>query len=202
MRLGSFFSVLLVALIALGFFVSDSMHLRESIKNQQQEIQRLSIALQKSEQERHNVLRALQSSEQEKQNTVIVLQDTSQKLQACQQEAAQTNQLVAQLTNENVVLKQQIHPSSSPLQSINAVGAPVEQLTSMPEARATSLIAFAVMGIGSVLTLVWNRFQKKTFLKGDTGKKGNYVYLSQDEIKELAKHRRAANKTNSTHSDS
>ena len=201
MRIGSFFSTLLVALIALGFFLSDSMHLRESIKSQQQEIQRLTVALQKSEQERQNVLIALQGSEQEKQNTVLQLQDTGQKLQACQQAVGQANQLIAQLTDENTVLKQQIQSPGSAVEAITAVGAPALQPNQLPQARAASLIVFAVMGVGSVLTFVWKGFQKKTLSKGCTGQKGNYVYLSQEEIKELAKRRRAANKTNSSRSD-
>ena len=153
MRIGSFFSTLLIALVALGFFVSDSMHLRESIKTQQEEIQRLTVALQKSEQERQNVLIALQSSEQEKQNTLIGLQDTSQKLQACQQAAAQANQLIAQLTNENTMLKQQIQSPGSATEAINAAGPSAQQPTQLPPAGAASLIAFTVMGAGSVLTL-------------------------------------------------
>jgi DNA repair exonuclease SbcCD ATPase subunit len=201
MRIGSFFSVLLVALIALGFFLSDSMHLRESIKSQQQEIQRLTIALQKSEQEKQNALATLQSSEHERQNTLISLQNTSQRLQACQQEVARSGQLVAQLTNENTALKQQIHSLNSASQSVNSVGVSAPQLPQMPQARAASLIAFAVMGVGSVLPLAWKSLQKKPFSKRCNEKKGNYVYLSQEEIKELAKRRRAVNKSSSSHSD-
>jgi hypothetical protein len=166
--------------------------LRESIKSQQQEIQRLTVALQKSEQERQNILIALQGSEQEKQNTLIELQDRGQKLQACEQAAAQANQLIGQIKNENRVLKQQIQSPGSDVEAINTVGPPVQEPTQLPPAGAAGLIAFAVMSAGSVLTLAWKGLQNKTLSKGGVSKKGNYVYLSQEEIKELAKRRRAA----------
>ena len=127
MRIGSFFSVLLVALIALGFFLSDSMHLRETINSQQQEIQRLGIALQKNEQERQNALTAIQAAQQEKQNTLINLQDASKKLQICQEDAARTNQIIAQLTNENTLMKQQIYSPNSASQSMDSKSIPVQR---------------------------------------------------------------------------
>lgn len=201
MRIGSFFSTLMIALIALGFFLADALHLRESLKTQQREIQRLTIALQNSEKEKQSILIALQSSEQEKQSTLITLHDTGQKLQACRQEAGLANQRIVQLTNENTVLKQEINSAHPASQSMNSVGAPVPQPAPVTRARAASLLTFVGMGVGSVLTLAWKSVQRKSFSRGRTNKKGSYIYLSHAEIRELANRRRTATKTEPSHSD-
>jgi septal ring factor EnvC (AmiA/AmiB activator) len=187
MRIGSFFVALLVALIALGFFISDSMHLRENIDNQQKEIEKLTSSLQKTEQEKQNALAALENSEQEKQSALITLQHKNEELNSCQQRADRSNQLINQLTNENTSLKEQYSLLISSIQSTSLVGGLVEQ-PQVVQSSAYGLTTFLVLGLGSGLVLWLKHLQKKH------NRKGSYVFLTEDEIKALTRQRRAATK--------
>jgi len=200
MRIGSFFSVLLVALVALGFFLSDAMHLREDVSNYQKEIEKLIAALQKTEQELQNALVALQKAEQEKQNALVNLQNTGQQLLSCNQEVHQTKQFVVQLTNEITALKKQISLVAGSVQSINTIDDFAQQF-SVTQATTFSLFAFLTAGLGSIIMLVLKGFQKRFFPKGSVGKTGHYVYVTNDEIKDLAQRRRAAGKINFPYSN-
>ncbi|HXQ39514.1 MAG TPA: hypothetical protein VN843_36285 [Anaerolineales bacterium] len=198
--MGSFFLVLVVALVALGFFLSDAMHLREDLNHYQKEIEKLIAALQKTEQELQNALVALQKAEQEKQNALVNLQNTGQQLLSCNQEVDQTKQFVVQLTNEITALKKQISLVAGSVQSIDTIDDFTQQF-SVTQATTFSLLAFLTAGLGSIIILVLKGFQKRFFRKGSVSKTGHYVYVTNDEIKELAQRRRAAGKTNFPYSN-
>lgn len=201
MRIGSFFSVLLVALVALGFFVSDGMHLREDLNNQQKEIEKLTAADKKSEHELQNALASLQKAEQEKQNALVNLENTSHNLFSCRQEADQTKQLIVRLTDEISALKEQIYLLSGSAQLTNTTGDSAHYQSPIIQATDFSLIALLAAGFGSVALLGLKSLLNRGPLKRHADKTGCYVYLTHEEIKELAHRRRTAGKTNSPHSN-
>ncbi len=200
MRIGSFFLILLAALIALGYLLSDSIHLHEDMSTLQKEIETLSQALQQAEQEKQNALIALQNLEQEKQDTLTALQNAGQELQLCQRQVEQSNQIIGRLTNENTSLKEQNRRPVTSGPSSNAADAPPQPQIRMAQSTAFSLITFIALGIGSIVMVVLKGLQKQLILKRHATKTGNYVYLTDAEIRELVQRRRNATKPNTQYS--
>ncbi len=179
MKIGSFFMVLLAALVALGYFVSDSLHLREDVAVKQTEIERLTQVVQQAEQERQDALAALQTSDQN--------------LQSCQQQVDQSNQTIDQLTVENTFLKEQVRVWAAQQDldaSQNVVSEPQIQ---MVQASTIGLAAFAVIGFGSFVAVGLKEFRKH---RKHRAKSGSYVFLTDAEIREVIKHRRDLAKPN------
>lgn len=174
MKIGSFFMMLLAALVALGYFVSDSRHLREDVAIQQTEIERLT--------------QTVQQAEQEKQNALTALQTASQNLQSCQQKVDQSNLTIVQLTGENNFLKEQVQVWTTQRDMETSSNVPVPQ-AQMVQASAIGLAIFAVIGFGSMAAVWLKELQKHP--KGAT-KSGSPVFLTDAEIKEVIKRRRGA----------
>ena len=83
MRIGSFFLILLITLVAFGYLLSHSIHLRAELSNVEKEFERLT--------------QAVAQTEQEKQNALI-------DLLSCQQSVSQLNEIIAEndnLKNQN-----------------------------------------------------------------------------------------------------
>ena len=201
MRIGSFFSVLFVALVALGFLLSDTMHLRDVLNKHQKEIEELTAALQKTEQEKQRALEGLQKAEQEKQNALVNLENTSHNLFSCRQEVDQTKQLVVRLTNEISALKEQNYLLTGAAQSTNTTGDSAHDQSPIIQATDFSLIALLAAGFGSVVLFGLKSLLNQVSPKTHADKTGSYVYLTHEEIKELAHLRRTAGRTNSPHSN-
>ena len=78
MRIGSFFLIVLMAFVAFGYLLSDSVHVRAELSNLQKDNERLT--------------QAVTQTEQERQNTLI-------DLHSCQQSVSQLNQIIADNDN-------------------------------------------------------------------------------------------------------
>ena len=178
MKIGSFFLFLLIALVALGYLFSDSIHLREDMSNQQKEIERLTVTVQRTE--------------QEKQDALIALQNAGLEVQSCWQTVEQSNQVITQLTEENSYLKQQNLLLVSQQTSDTSSVTPQPQAQPV-QATALSLVAFLTLGFGSVVAIGLKSLQKHP---KHAAKAGNYVYLTDAEIKELIQQRRKATSPN------
>lgn len=180
MKVGSFLLILLVALVVLGYLLSDSFHLREDISNQQKEIGQLT--------------QAVQQAEQEKQNALIALQTANQNLQSCQLSVGEANQTIARLTDENMALKAE-NQSSVTQQASDTSSAIPRLATKTIQATTFGLFTFLVLGVGSAVAIGLKSFQK--YARHGV-KIGQYVYLTNDEIKDLIRQRRASQKSNTS----
>lgn len=176
MKIGSFFLILLVALVALGFLLSDSFHLREEISSLQNEIKRLT--------------QAAQQAEQEKQSALAALHAASQDLQSCRQTVEQSNQTIVRLTDENISLKEQNHQLVTQRPSV-VLDATVQPQTPTVQSAVYSSITLSVLGIGSVVAAGWKGYKA---LRNGQGK-GYYVYLTEAEKAQLIRQRREASKS-------
>lgn len=172
MKIGSFFLILLAALVALGYLLSDSFHLREDMTTLQREVERLSVAL--------------QSAEKEKEDTLLALQTANQDLQSCRQTVEQSNQVIARLTDENGYLREQNRVLVSQ-QSL-----PVLDQTPIAHSTAYGLIALVVLGIGSLTVVGLKSLPARREGKQNVQGNGHYVFLSEAEIVELIQRRRKA----------
>ena len=195
MRIGSFFMILLAALVALGYLFSDSVHLREDISGLQKQIERLSQSVQQAEQEKQSVLVALQNTEQEKQNALIALQNTGQELQSCRQQVEQSNKTIADLTNENTSLHNQLQVLADLQQPSDTSHANPPSETEIVQSSTFGLITFIILGSGSIALMALKALQKQPIPKKHTAKTGQFVYLTDAEIKELIQRRRDATKS-------
>ncbi len=181
MKIGSFFMVLLAGLVALGFFVSDSLHLREEVGVQQTEIERLTLVVQQAEQERQDALAALQTADQN--------------LRSCQQQVDQSSQTIDQLTVENALLKEQVQVWSAQPDLDASRNAASEPQFQMVQASAIGLATFAVIGFGSFVAVGLREFRKHRKHKA---KSGSYVFLTDAEIREVIRRRRDTAKPNAS----
>lgn len=177
MKIGSFFMILLAALVALGYLLSDSLHLREDVAVQQEEIERLT--------------QAVQQAEQDKQNAMTALQTAGQNLQICQQKVDQSNQTIVRLTEENASLKEQVQVLATQ-QDSDASSTPPASQAQMVQATAIGTAAFFILGLGSMAVVGLKGFQKR---HKRSPKSGSYVFLMDAEIKEVIKRRRETTKT-------
>lgn len=190
MRIGSFFVILLLALVALGYFFSDSLHLREDISGLQKENQRLSASLQKAEQDKQNALMTLQSVEQEKASALVSLQNTTQELQSCRQQVEQVNQTLRQTAAENALIKDQNRLLISAVQNSGETYGFSYLQTPLVKSSAISLVAFFVVALGSVIMMTLKKNRNHFTTHGHSAKSGAYIYLTDAEIRELIKRRR------------
>lgn len=181
MKIGSFFLILLAALVALGYLLSDSLHLREDISNQQIEIERLT--------------QVVQQAEREKQNALIALQNVGQELQSCQSQVQKSDQIINRLINENTSLKEQNHQLVNSAKPSNAGNLSVQHEIETVQAAAFGLIASIILGLGSMVVMGLKRLRKQFLCEGRTVNIGQYVYLTDVEIKELVQRRRNKSKS-------
>lgn len=184
MKVGSFLMILLVALVALGYLLSDSLHLHEDVSNLQKENGRLAQELQKAE--------------QAKQDALMSLQTVNQNLQSCQQSVEQANQTIANLTEENAYLKDQYQLLTSHQSSVTS-NAAIQSHTPTVESAAYSLIALVVLGIGSLTIAVLKGRHMRRSDKQNRQGKGHYVCLTEAEIQELVQWRRRCQSSSSPH---
>lgn len=178
MKIGSFFLILLAALVALGYLIAETFRLHEEMSRLQKENERLSLAL--------------QNVEKEKQDALIALQNAGMELQSCQQTVEQSNQVIARLTEENEYLKQQnlFLASQQRTEIPDAASRPQVQPV---QAAAFGLAAFLILGFGSAAAIGLKSLQKHS---RRIARPGNYVYLTDAEIEEVIRLRRKAAKPN------
>jgi hypothetical protein len=178
MKIGAFFIVLLVALVALGYLLSDSLHLREVVSSLQKE--------------NAHLVQALQQTEQAKQEALITLQTATQELNVCQQKVEQSNQTITRLIDDNAYLKKQNELLASQ-QTANTSSASPQPETKTFQATTFSLFTFLMLGAGSIVAIGLRSFQKHT---RHGAKTGQYVYLTNAEIKDLIQRRRESKQSN------
>jgi hypothetical protein len=109
------------------------------MSNQQKEIQRLT--------------QALQQTMQEKQLALTDLQNTSLDLQSCRQTVEQSNQIITRLTDENGSLKEQNNLLAAAVRSSSEMASTPQPRAQIVESTAFSLIAFIVVGFGSMVIM-------------------------------------------------
>ena len=193
--IGSFLMLLLVALIALGYFVADSVHLRENIQSQQVEIDKLTASLHNAESEKQNALELLQVANQEKVAAQANLETVSQNLQTCRQQVDQTNQQVSQLIDENKLLNEQ-NRSSDVLASMSLADVSAQQSSQVFPTGAVSTLTLFVIGFASIAILRPKTLQTRLPANKHAKKAGSYVYLTTAEIDDLARRRRNQTQNN------
>ena len=174
MKIGSFFLILLAALVALGYLLSDSLHLHRDFSSLQKENERLA--------------QALQQTEQTKQETLITLQTATQELNVCQQKVEQSNQTITGLIADNTYLKEQNQLLVSQ-QIADTSSADPQPKTRTLQATTYGLFTFLVLGFGSAIAIGLKSFQK--YARHGV-KTGQYVYLTNAEMKDLIRQRREA----------
>ena len=180
--IGSFLWFVALVLIALGYFVPDWIHLHNVVAEKDKQIAQFQ--------------QTAQQAEKEKQDALTALENANQNLRSCQQEAEQSNQTIARLTEENTYLKEQNRLLVSQQTSDTSSATPQPQ-TKTVQATAFGLVAFSALGLGSIVAIGLKNFQKHP---KRAAKAGNYVYLTDAEIKELIQRRREAKKFNTPNS--
>ena len=175
MKIGSFFVILLSALVALGYLLSDSLHLREDISNQQGEIERLTRASQQAEQEKQNALTTLRAANQEKQDALAFLQTANQNLQLCHQDVDQLNQIIVGLTEENAYLKEE--NQLLVFQQSSVTSDTIQPQAKTVQSAVFSLIAFVAFGAGSLTVAGLIRPRAGQNGKPSSQVQGHYVFL-------------------------
>ena len=179
MRIGSFFSILLVTIIAMGYLLSDNIHLREEISRLHDEINKLE--------------QALQQVEQEKQQTLMDLQSTSNQLQSCQQQVGQSDQAINALEKRNKQLEAENQSLQAAISSSDALCALPETSSKVARLAQFSPIVLIILLFGSLMavglkSLQGQRNETKRACYDNGG--GTYVYLTKQEVKELIEWRR------------
>ena len=184
MKIGSFFLILLAALVALGFVFSDSLHLREEMNNKQEQIDQLTRALQNSELQKQEAVKAQQAADQRAQTAAANLQTARQELQVCRQQVDQSNQVLARL-NEQIA--NQTNVSAQPLP---------------PAIQSTVLtpLTFLALGVGVALVVGLKSQQKHSALNRYNAKPGKYIYVTDAELKDLIQRRRNPTKSSTLQS--
>jgi hypothetical protein len=181
MRIGSFLWFVAFALVALGGLGTDWIRLRDVLAQRDQQIANLQQLTRQAQKERQDALNTLHAS--------------SQNLQACQQQLEESNRAIALLKEENTSLQEQnrllVEQLSSNASRIN--GEP-----SIPGVQAASfgLVVFFLLGSGSIAALVVKQLRKYRLTVIPAAKRSSQVSLTDIEIKELIRRRRAANRTN------
>ena len=188
MRIGSFFLILLVALVALGFLFSDSLHLRKDLSNHQKEIERLTQALQTSDQQKQDALNALQTVEQQKQDALNALQTVEQ-----QKQQAVTN---LQTVSQQLQSCQQQVAHFSEEQAANRANGSAQPLNQTTQSSVFNLVTFLALGVGAAVTIGWKGLQKHSGPNGHSARTGKYIYVTDAELKELVQRRRNTTKRN------
>ncbi|HJR78989.1 MAG TPA: hypothetical protein VJ821_02880 [Anaerolineales bacterium] len=185
MRISSFLLILLAALVALGYLLSDSNHLREELRTLQKEMEGLSLAL--------------QQTELAKQETLKALQTTGQELQLCQQDASRFEQLVSQFNKENTDLREQNRRMANEIQLLRAANASPQTQNQRGPVMAVSLIASMGIGVASIAWMGRKRLHRQSLFQRDVMKTGCYVHLTDAELRQLIHQRRT--KTETRHND-
>lgn len=175
MRIGTFLLILLAATVALGFFMSDTIHLREDLTSQQQENQKL--------------LQALQQAELEKQNAQTTLENTSLELNACQQTVARTETIINQLVAENATLKNHNQQLEISLQSPSINATSIKTAPKNINSATVRFASFTALGLVFAVVVGAQYVQRGFLFKSKSGT-GQYVFLSREEIAYVIKQRR------------
>lgn len=183
---GSFLWFLVLSLMALGYFVPDWVRLHEVIAEKDNQIKQFQ--------------QTAQQAEKDKQNALTTLHTANQNLQSCQQKVEQSNQTIVQLTGENTYLKEQNHQLVTPHQSTDILNAnPQSQFRTTQSIMISGLISLIVLGVGSITAVGLNGLQKQRKSKRQNSRTGDYVYLTETEIKELIQQRRLASSNSCNH---
>jgi chromosome segregation ATPase len=180
MKVGSVLLVLLMALVGLGYFMSDSQHLRSELRSLRQQVDQLSVALQQKEAER--------------QIAVTRLQETDAQFQSCRQDAEQLKQYIVQMNKENSSLKEQNQQLIRQIQELELRLANQAQIQSAKPSTLNWLTMLTI-GVGSAVLLARRVTSKNLSRKADKIKSGSYVYLTDQEISELIRRRRDSEKS-------
>jgi predicted RNase H-like nuclease (RuvC/YqgF family) len=180
MKVGSVLLVLLMALVGLGYFMSDSQHLRSDLRGLRQQVDQLSMALQQKDAER--------------QMAVTRLQEADAKFQSCSQDAERLKQYINQMNNEVSSLKEQ---NQQLIRQIQQLQLQLTNQTQIQGAKPTTLnwLAILTIGVGSAVLLARGVTSKHLSPKTDKIKSGSYVYLTDQEIRELIQRRRNSEKS-------
>lgn len=189
MRIGTFFILLLVALIALGYLLSDSLHLRAAVSTLREENARLIQVLQHTEER-------LQQIETARQETLAGLETATQELIVCQQTVEQANETIARQNNEIASLNEQNEILASQ-QTANPSSASALPETNTIQATTFGLLTFLTLGAGSLVAIGLRRLEQHTRHGDNTGQ---YVCLTEAEIRELIQRRRRSKRANTAKS--
>lgn len=176
MKIGSAITFLLLALIALGFLLSDSINTREELVQIQQQNQQLSQELQTMQVERDAANESLAKSEQ-KINELT------------QQNLAQQEQ-IRNLIEENANLKEQ----NSALQSQTEALKLFSSLRSTFPRSLSLALLLPVIPVSMAATYVIVRYNKNHAQRKTTKDKSQRktaVQLTDDEVKEIIRIRRS-----------
>lgn len=155
MRIGSFFLLLLVILIVVGYLLSETIHLYESVSSQQKEIERLTLALQQAELKKTDVIAELETAGRD--------------LHACQLQIQLSNQSIMQLAAENSMLKEQNQMFINQITSNSSKSLP-NSSPQLFQAADFSLVGFAVLGIGSIIMMGLSNYYRRVSVRPDSQK--------------------------------
>lgn len=176
MKIGSAITFLLLALIALGYLLSDNINTREELVQVRQQNQQLSQEIQAIQAERDVANKSLAKSEQ----TVGEL---------TQQNISQQEQ-IRRLSEESTTLKEQnaiLHSQTKALKFFNSIGSSFTGSLSL-----ALLLPLIPVSMAATYVIVRNNKkhnQNQSVKKSDQRK--TLVQLTDEEIKEVIRNRRA-----------
>lgn len=176
MKIGSAITFLLLALIALGFLLSDNINTREELVQTRQQNQQLSQEILAIQAERAAAIESLAKSEQK-------ISDLTQQILAQQEQIRTLSEENAGLKEQNSVLQSQ----TEALKFFNSIR------SSFPRSLSLAfLLPIIPASMAATYVLVRhnkNHMQRK--ITKDKTRRNTSVQLTDDEVKEIIRIRRA-----------